>query len=124
MELIIFSIFLTVLTIASTYVSSHIMWQAMESNHEAWKHAVHAQDDVWQLMVQERKKYERQIEMLVANNNALATRVIEASKQHLNVEVIKRDILNQVRAATMEVQMSETRYGNNGGKHTEVLSSV
>lgn len=121
MELIVFAILLTILAATAIYVSARVTRQAMESSHDAWKHAYHAQDDCWQLMLQERKCYQRQIEMLVDNNNALTSRVVEASRQHLNVEVIKRDILNQVRAATMEVQLSETRYGDNGGTKHEAM---
>ena len=121
MELLVFAILLTVIATTAIHVSSRVTRQAMESNHDAWKHAVHAQDDCWQLMMQERKKYQQQIEMLVDNNNALTSRVVEASRQHLNVDTIKRDILNQVRAATMEVQLSETRYGDNGGTKHEAM---
>ena len=57
------------------YCYHKLMDKAMTLNHEAWKHATHAQDDAWQRMNNERVVAGRTIENLVQWNAALTQQV-------------------------------------------------
>jgi len=97
---IVVSLFL-VMGAVFVYCFRLIMEKAMMLNHEAWKHAIHAQDDAWQRMNQERTTSLRAIEQLTHWNTALTQQAFDSGNREIDearrfMETTKNELIEEV----------------------------
>ena len=108
----LYGILLTIIVGVFIYTHHRLSFKAMENNNDAWKHAVHSQDDAWQRQNQERAHFGRMNESLTQWNATLTKQAAESGNREVNearrfMEAIKQDLVNRVTRAVTDSMVSQ-----------------